>query len=117
MASRTSCSVIFSLKMFAPIARRTSPVRESRRCFRYGAGIHRHWPVSVDLKKLPRRFAGRVFDRALLGDLPEAVDCCGENGEFHTFVNAGPMLSKPIAVKTGEIVERDGAAYVDLQPA
>jgi uncharacterized protein (TIGR00290 family) len=73
--------------------------------------------VSVDLKKLPRRFAGRAFDRILLEDLPAGVDHCGENGEFHTFVSAGPMLSKPIAVKTGEIVERDGAAYVDLQPA
>jgi uncharacterized protein (TIGR00290 family) len=73
--------------------------------------------VSVDLKKLPRRFAGRAFDRILLEDLPAGVDHCGENGEFHTFVSAGPMLSKPIAVKTGEIVERDGAAYADLLPA
>jgi uncharacterized protein (TIGR00290 family) len=80
------------------------------------SGLSAHL-VSVDLKKLPRRFAGRVFDRALLGDLPEAVDCCGENGEFHTFVSTGPMLSKSIAVKTGEIVERDGAAYADLLPA
>lgn len=73
--------------------------------------------VSVDLKKLPRRFAGRAFDRILLEDLPAGVDHCGENGEFHTFVSAGPMLSKPVAVKTGEIVERDGAAYADLLPA
>jgi uncharacterized protein (TIGR00290 family) len=73
--------------------------------------------VSVDLKKLPRRFAGRAFDRILLEDLPAGVDHCGENGEFHTFVSAGPMLSKPIAVKTGEVVERDGAAYADLLPA
>jgi uncharacterized protein (TIGR00290 family) len=73
--------------------------------------------VSVDLKKLPRRFAGRAFDRELLSDLPVGIDHCGENGEFHTFVSAGPMLSKPIAVKTGEIVERDGAAYADLLPA
>jgi uncharacterized protein (TIGR00290 family) len=73
--------------------------------------------VSVDLKKLPRRFAGRAFDRILLEDLPAGVDHCGENGEFHTFVSAGPMLSKPIVVKTGEIVERDGAAYVDVLPA
>jgi uncharacterized protein (TIGR00290 family) len=73
--------------------------------------------VSVDLKKLPRRFAGRAFDRALLDDLPNGTDPCGENGEFHTFVSAGQMLAKPIAVKPGEIVERDGGAYADLLPA
>lgn len=70
--------------------------------------------VSVDLKKLPRRFAGRGFEQVLLNDLPAGIDHCGENGEFHTFVSAGPMLSKPIAIKAGEIVERDGAAYADL---
>jgi uncharacterized protein (TIGR00290 family) len=73
--------------------------------------------VSVDLKKLPRRFAGRGFDEALLSDLPAGIDPCGENGEFHTFVSAGPMLAKPVAVTVGEIVERDGAAYADLLPA
>jgi uncharacterized protein (TIGR00290 family) len=73
--------------------------------------------VSVDLKKLPRRFAGRTFDQALLRDLPPGIDHCGENGEFHTFVSAGPMLSKPVAIDVGEIVERDGAAYADLLPA
>jgi uncharacterized protein (TIGR00290 family) len=80
------------------------------------SGLSAHL-VSVDLKKLPRRFAGRAFDRALLDDLPPGIDPCGENGEFHTFVSTGPMLAKPIAVKTGEIVERDGAAYADLLPA
>jgi uncharacterized protein (TIGR00290 family) len=80
------------------------------------SGIAAHL-VSVDLKKLPRGFAGRTFDEALLSDLPVGTDPCGENGEFHTFVSAGPMLSKPIAVKNGEIVERDGVAYADLLPA
>jgi uncharacterized protein (TIGR00290 family) len=73
--------------------------------------------VSVDLNKLPRRFAGRTFDGALLDDVPATADPCGENGEFHTFVSAGPMLSKPLAVTVGDIVERDGAAYADLLPA
>jgi uncharacterized protein (TIGR00290 family) len=73
--------------------------------------------VSIDLKKLPRCFGGRVFDSALLSDLPAGIDPCGENGEFHTFVSAGPMLLKPVAVTVGEIVERDGAAYADLVPA
>jgi uncharacterized protein (TIGR00290 family) len=72
--------------------------------------------VCVDLKKLPKHFAGRRFDQALLAELPPGVDPCGENGEFHTFVAAGPMLSRPIAVAPGETVERDGYAYADLLP-
>jgi uncharacterized protein (TIGR00290 family) len=70
--------------------------------------------ATVDLKKLPAEFAGRKFDAKLLADLPEAVDPCGENGEFHTCVVAGPMFSRPLAVKPGERVERDGYAYCDL---
>jgi diphthamide synthase (EF-2-diphthine--ammonia ligase) len=72
--------------------------------------------VAVDLKKLPRDFAGRRFGSALLDDLPPGCDPCGENGEFHSFVCAGPMLARRVAVEGGEIVERDGAAYADLLP-
>lgn len=71
---------------------------------------------TVDLKKLPASFAGRRFDRTLLEALPESIDPCGENGEFHSFVSAGPMLSRSIPVKTGETIERDGFAYTDLLP-
>src|SRR5947209_4348693 len=70
--------------------------------------------TTVDLKKLPAEFAGRRFDRALLRELPPAIDPCGENGEFHSFVAAGPMLSRRIPVRVGETVERDGFAYADL---
>jgi uncharacterized protein (TIGR00290 family) len=70
--------------------------------------------ATVDLKKLPAEFAGRKFDRELLADLPEGIDPCGENGEFHTCVVAGPMFSRRIPVVTGERVERDGYAYCDL---
>ena len=70
--------------------------------------------TTVDLKKLPARFAGRRFDATLLSELPDGVDPCGENGEFHTFVAAGPMLSRRIDVQVGETIERDGFAYADL---
>jgi uncharacterized protein (TIGR00290 family) len=70
--------------------------------------------ATVDLKKLPAEFAGRKFDDKLLADLPDSVDACGENGEFHTCVVAGPMFSHALAVTTGERVERDGYAYCDL---
>ncbi len=70
----------------------------------------------VDPRKLPARFAGRRFDRGLLADLPAGVDPCGEHGEFHTFVHAGPMFRQPLAVETGEVVERDGFVFCDVLP-
>ena len=73
--------------------------------------------VTVDPRKLDKSFAGRRFDAALLADLPANVDPCGENGEFHTAVVAGPMFTAPIDVRLGEIVERDGFVYADVIPA
>ena len=78
-------------------------------------GVEAHL-ATVDLKKLPAAFAGRRFDGALLDALPSDTDPCGENGEFHSFVSAGPMLSRKIAVRVGETVERDGFAFADLVP-
>ena len=79
------------------------------------SGVEAHLSA-VDLKKLPASFAGRRFDGALLKALPAGTDPCGENGEFHSFVSAGPMLSRKIPVKVGKTVERDGFAYADLLP-
>jgi uncharacterized protein (TIGR00290 family) len=73
--------------------------------------------VCVDPRALDASFAGRRFDERLLRELPPSVDPCGENGEFHTFVHAGPIFAEPIACETGEIVERDGFVFCDLQPA
>jgi uncharacterized protein (TIGR00290 family) len=70
----------------------------------------------VDPKQLDPAWAGRVFDARFLAELPAAVDPCGENGEFHTFVTDGPMFKRPIAVRTGEIVERDGFVFADVLP-
>jgi diphthamide synthase (EF-2-diphthine--ammonia ligase) len=70
----------------------------------------------VHPRRLDRRFAGRRFDEALLAELPGDVDPCGENGEFHTVVTAGPMFSAPIAVKLGEVVEREGFVFADVIP-
>jgi uncharacterized protein (TIGR00290 family) len=69
--------------------------------------------VCVDRKRLPKDFAGRRFDQAL-ADFPATVDPCGENGEFHSFVAAGPMLRGTVPVTVGETIERDGFAYADL---
>jgi uncharacterized protein (TIGR00290 family) len=80
------------------------------------AGVEAHLAV-VDLKKLSANFAGRRFDAALLDDLPGGIDSCGENGEFHSFVSAGPMLSRKIPVRVGGTVEREGFAFADLLPA
>lgn len=70
--------------------------------------------VCLDPKRLDRRFAGRRFDRALLAELPPDVDPCGENGEFHTVVSAGPMFNMPIPITLGETVERDGFVFTDV---
>lgn len=71
----------------------------------------------VNPKVVDRRFAGREFDSALLDELPSSVDPCGERGEFHSFAYAGPMFAKPIAIASGEVVERDGFVFADVLPA
>jgi uncharacterized protein (TIGR00290 family) len=68
----------------------------------------------IDPKHVPRSWAGRIFDAALLEELPAGVDACAEYGEFHTFAYAGPMFASSISVRLGEIVERDGFVYADL---
>lgn len=70
--------------------------------------------VCIDCKKLAPEFAGREFDEQLLADFPPGIDPCGENGEFHSFVYAGPMLSREIPIANGEHIERDGFCYTDL---
>jgi uncharacterized protein (TIGR00290 family) len=71
----------------------------------------------VDPRKLPASFAGRAFDADLLADLPDGIDPCGENGEFHTCVFAGPMFEHEIDMQLGEVQERDGFVFADLLPA
>lgn len=68
----------------------------------------------IDPRVMPREFAGREFDEALLCDLPAGVDPCGENGEFHTCVYASPGFSRELHVKRGVTVERDGFVFTDV---
>jgi len=69
----------------------------------------------VDTQQLDPRFAGRAFDAGLLAVLPHGCDPCGENGEFHTLVYDGPMFDRPLAIREGETVLRDGRfAYTDF---
>ncbi|TGD59571.1 Dph6-related ATP pyrophosphatase [Flavobacterium humi] len=60
----------------------------------------------VNERHLDKSFAGRVIDAQFIADLPDDVDVCGENGEFHTFTFDGPVFSKPITFEVGEIVYR-----------
>jgi uncharacterized protein (TIGR00290 family) len=71
----------------------------------------------VDPAKLDKSFAGRDFDLALLESLPAQIDPCGENGEFHTFVHDAPMFDRPIDVRSGDVVERDGFVFADVLEA
>ena len=71
--------------------------------------------VCVDTSQLDASFAGRQFDSSLLADLPQSTDPCGERGEFHTFVSAGPIFGVPIPCDTGEHVLRESRfMYCDL---
>jgi diphthamide synthase (EF-2-diphthine--ammonia ligase) len=71
----------------------------------------------IDSKVLAPEFAGREFDERLLSDLPSEIDPCGENGEFHTFVYAGPMFRHDLPVEVGEIVSREGFVFADVRMA
>ena len=71
----------------------------------------------VDTRVVDASFCGREFDTALLQDLPPTVDPCGENGEFHTCVYAGPMFASPLPLEPGEMVTREPFSWVDLKVA
>ena len=73
--------------------------------------------VTLDPKRMPVSLAGAELDAAFLAQLPPDSDPCAERGEFHTFAYAGPMFREPLAVKVGEVVERDAFIYADLRPA
>ncbi len=72
--------------------------------------------VVVDTDQLDASFVGRRFDAALLADLPDGVDPCGENGEFHTFVDSGPIFDAPVPVALGELHDEGRFVYRDLLP-
>jgi uncharacterized protein (TIGR00290 family) len=79
------------------------------------SGLRAH-VTCVDPKQLDPAFAGRTFDADFIADLPDGVDPCGENGEFHSFAYQGAMFDTPVAVTPGEVVERDGFVFADLLP-
>ena len=90
------------------------------------AGLARHFVADgyrailtcVDTTQLEPGFVGRELDAEFLEDLPAGVDPCGERGEFHTCVYAGPIFDRPLRLVRGERVRRDGRfEYCDLQLA
>jgi uncharacterized protein (TIGR00290 family) len=72
--------------------------------------------VCVDPRYLGAGFAGKMIDEEFLRDLPEGVDPCGENGEFHSFVFDGPLFREPVRFQPGEVVLRDSFYFCDLLP-
>jgi uncharacterized protein (TIGR00290 family) len=91
--------------------------RDTRELAAYFVDQHfRAVAVCIDPSKLDPSFAGRELNADFFRDLPSHVDPCGENGEFHTFVFAGPIFRWPIPVRTGEVVQRDGFVFCDLLP-
>jgi uncharacterized protein (TIGR00290 family) len=77
------------------------------------AGVLAHL-TCVDPKQISPALVGTRFDHELLAALPETADPCGENGEFHTFVSAGPMFKAPVDIVVGERIERDGFHFADI---
>ena len=70
----------------------------------------------VDPSKLAASHAGRDFDADFVAGLPAEVDPCGENGEFHSFAYDAPVFSRPIPVRSGEVLQRDGFVFADVIP-
>lgn len=70
----------------------------------------------VDGEKLGKAFAGRPIDEDLIRELPDSVDPCGENGEYHSFVYDGPIFRRPVYLNVGEVVLRDVRYFADLVP-
>lgn len=70
----------------------------------------------INPKQIAKEFVGREFNESFLNDIPENVDPCGENGEFHSFAFEGPMFQNPIKVILGETVFRDDVYFADLLP-
>jgi uncharacterized protein (TIGR00290 family) len=71
----------------------------------------------INAGQFSQEYAGRKYNASFLEDIPNGIDPCGENGEFHTFAFDGPMFQYPIKVIPGETVHRDGAYFTDLLPS
>ena len=70
---------------------------------------------NVDTQLLDGKFAGRKYDHNFLDDLPDNVDPCGENGEFHTLVIDGPIFNKRIEILEGRTINRNGYWFLDIR--
>ena len=91
--------------------------RETRELAReFIAAGFRSITCCVDSRHLDESFLGRVIDDNFLMALPEGVDPCGENGEYHSFAFAGPIFRQSLPVRTGEMVRRDSFMFCDLLP-
>jgi uncharacterized protein (TIGR00290 family) len=80
------------------------------------AGGLRAQITCVDPRRLPAAMAGKEYNEDFLNSLPDNVDPCGENGEFHSFAFDGPMFNRPVEFTVGDTVERDGFIFTDLAP-
>jgi uncharacterized protein (TIGR00290 family) len=70
----------------------------------------------INPKQIDKEFIGREFDKSFLDSLPESIDPCGENGEFHSFVFDAPMFKEEIKIMVGDIVHRDDFIFADILP-
>ena len=70
--------------------------------------------VTMNPDKMSKELCGAQFCQEFLDQLPEGIDPCGENGEFHTVVSYAPGFTEKLALQRGETVEREGFVYTDF---
>lgn len=61
----------------------------------------------IDSSKLSDDFLGQIIDYEWIATLPNDVDVCGENGEFHTLCIDGPIFRKPLSVDYEGVVQKE----------
>jgi diphthamide synthase (EF-2-diphthine--ammonia ligase) len=120
---------IFFWRTYEPTAKSSSRQSACTASFRSGSSPPPTWRrfivhgyrailTCVDTQAIDAAFAGREYDDRLLADLPPGCDPAGENGEFHSFVYAGPLFARPISATIGESVLRNQRfQFRDLLPA
>ena len=71
--------------------------------------------VAINIEKMSESYLGRELDHALIEELEsQGIDACGENGEFHTFVYAGPIFIKPVSFTKGEICKKGNHSFLSI---
>ena len=71
--------------------------------------------ATIVATRLEENFLGKVLDQSLVRQISKlGSHPCGENGEYHTFVTAGPIFRRALKVTGGERKRRDNVWFWDI---